>query len=159
VKGIQVTASGSHKFDKTMDYSLSLDVPARYMGNQVGGLLAKLNAADAETMTVALPVTLKGSFSNPEIGINTNAAISQLTQQIIAAQKDQIKDGGLSAIKDLLTGGKNTPQDSTSTGNSIPSIPTTIPTSEEEVKEEIKDVIKNGLGNLFGKKKKDSTGN
>ena len=159
VKGIQVTASGSHKFDKTMDYSLSLDVPARYMGNQVGGLLAKLNAADAETMTVALPVTLKGSFSNPEIGINTNAAISQLTQQIIAAQKDQIKDGGLSAIKDLLTGGKNTPQDSTSTGNSIPSIQTTIPTSEEEVKEEIKDVIKNGLGNLFGKKKKDSTGN
>lgn len=159
VKGIKVTASGGHNFDKTMDYNVSLDVPARYLGNELGGLLAKLNTADAENMTVALPITMKGSFANPAIGLNTNAAVSQLTQQIIAAQKEEIKDQGINIIKDILGGGKDKPKDSTNTGSNKPTIPTTIPTTEEDVKDEVKDIIKDGLGGLFGNKKKDSTDN
>lgn len=141
VEGIKVNASGTHKFDKTMDYNLSLDVPAKYLGSQLGGLLSKLSAEDAENMTVALPVTLKGSFTNPTIGLNTSNAVSQLTNQIIATQKDNIKEDGLNAIKDILTGGsKDETENATNTDK-----PKT-----EEVKEDIKDAIKGGLGDLFG---------
>lgn len=159
VKGIKVSASGGHNFDKTMDYNLSLDVPAKYLGSQLGGLLSKLSAEDAETMTVALPITMKGSFANPAIGLNTNAAVSQLTQQIIEAQKDGIKEDGINIIKDILGVGKDKPKDSTNTGITKPTIPTTIPTTEEEVKDEVGNIIKDGLGGLFGNKKKDSTDN
>ncbi len=164
VEGIKVTASGGHKFDKTMDYNLSLDVPAKFLGSQLGGLLAQLSAEDAENMTVALPVTMKGSFANPTIGLNTNAAVSQLAQQIIAAQADNIKDDGINIIKDIINGGKNKPNEAsnTSTGITTPTVPTTIPTTEEEVKDEIKDIINDGLGGIWGKKKKkkkDSTDN
>ena len=161
VKGMKVTASGGHKFDKTMNYNLSLDVPARFLGNQLGGLLASLSAADAATMTVALPVSIKGSFTNPTVGLNTNAAVSQLTQQIIAAQTANIKDDGISIIKDIINGGKDKPGDASNTGIIKPTVPTTIPTTQEEVKDEIKDIINDGLGGLFKKKKKkkDSTGN
>ena len=150
VNGMNVTASGNHKFDKTMDYNVSLDVPASFLGSQLGGLLSKLSAADAKNMTVAVPVSIKGSFDNPTIGLNTNAAVSQLTKQIIAAQTNAIKEDGFNVIKDLLGGGKDKPGSTTSTSTTKPTIPTTIPTTEEEVKDEIKDV----LGGLFGNKKK-----
>lgn len=150
VNGMNVTASGNHKFDKTMDYDVSLDVPASFLGNQLGGLLSKLSAADAKNMTVAVPVSIKGSFDNPTIGLNTNAAVSQLTKQIIAAQTNAIKEDGFNVIKDLLGGGKDELESTTSTSTTKPTIPTTIPTTEEEVKDEIKNV----LGGLFGNKKK-----
>lgn len=146
VKGIKITAGGSHGLDKSIDYNLTMDVPAKYLGSDISKLLAKLDPSEAETMTVALPIGLKGNFTNPKVSLNTNAAVSELTKQLVAKQKEELLNKGTDILGDIISGG-NKPKDSTTTstgGN----------TTQETTTEIVKDI----LGGLFGKnKKKDTT--
>ena len=144
VRGINITVDGSHGLDKSIDYNLNMEVPARYLGSEVSNLLAKLDPADAENTTVALPIGIGGTFSSPKISVNTEAAVQTLTQKLIDKQKDNLKDKG----KDILGGiiGGTTPKDSTAT-NSGNNSQTTDP----------KTIVKDVLGGLFGNKKSDST--
>ncbi|PKA83306.1 AsmA-like protein [Ulvibacter sp. MAR_2010_11] len=145
VKGIKVTAGGKHGLDKRIDYNLTFDVPAKYLGGDVTKLLAKLNPEDANNMTVSLPVGLTGSFTSPQIALNTEAAVKALTQKLIEKQKQDLKDKGTDILKDIITG--NTPKkDSTETTN-----------TGNTTTQQTTDVVKDILGGLFGnKKKKDS---
>lgn len=167
VKGIKVTAGGSHGLDQQMNYNVKLDVPAKYLGTEVTNLLSKIDPAEANAMTVALPVGLTGSFSSPKINLNTKAAITELTQKLIAKQKDELINKGTNAIKDIIgngnQNGNNTtggnlggildgilkPKDTTNTSGSQ---------TGNKPKGETGEVIKDVLGGLFGnkKKKKDS---
>ncbi len=161
VKGIKITAGGSHSLSNTINYDVKMDVPARYLGSDITNLLAKLDPSEANKMTVELPVGLTGTFTNPKIKVNTKAAVTELTQRIIAKQKDELVDKGTNAIKDIInnnTGGN--------TGGNVGGIidgiikpkgdgnssNTTTPPKDEKPKEIIKDVI----GGIFGNKKKDS---
>ncbi|MDY8136645.1 AsmA-like C-terminal region-containing protein [Aquimarina sp. 2201CG5-10] len=144
IDDIKITASGSHGFDSNMNYNVSLDVPAKYLGNDISGLVSQLNEQEAKSMTIALPVGVTGNFTNPKISLNTNQAISQLTQQIISKQKEKAKEQiigkGTKTITDLL-GGSNKSKDSTKTDNT---------NSDDQLKETAKDI----LGGFFKKKKK-----
>ncbi|MDH7445297.1 AsmA-like C-terminal region-containing protein [Aquimarina sp. 2201CG14-23] len=147
IEGIKITAGGSHGFDMNMDYNVSLDVPAKYMGKEVGGLISQLNDQESNEMTVALPVGISGNFSNPKVNINTGQAVTQLTQQIINKQKEKatgkIVDEGTKVLTDLL-GGSNKDKDSTQTTTNKP-------------EDKLKDAAKNILGGFLGKKKKKDT--
>jgi len=145
IKGINITAGGSHSFDNVMDYTLSLDVPAKYLGSSIGGELAKLSASDLETMTVALPIGLSGTFNSPNVSVNTKQAAQQLTQQIIATQKDKAIDKTKDKIKDLL-GGDKEEQTNTTTKDTT----TTTPKDKED---KIKEAAGNVIKDLFGKGK------
>ncbi|WP_299219735.1 AsmA family protein [uncultured Aquimarina sp.] len=142
VEGIKITAGGSHSFDMNMDYNVSLDVPAKYLGNEVGGLISQLNDQEANEMKVALPIGISGNFSNPKINLNTGQAVKQLTQQIISKQKEKatgkIVDEGTKVLTDLL-GGSKKDKDSTKT--------------EDKLKDAAKDIF----GGFLGKKKKKDT--
>lgn len=146
VKGIDVSVGGKHSFNNTMDYTLNLDLPAKYLGSDVSGLLAKLSESDMEKMEVQLPIGLTGTFKDPKIKINTEKAVKDLTQQIVAKQKENLKDQAAGAIGDFLGGNKKTPKDSTSVSNDTPS-----------KEDKIKDAAENILGGLFGNKKQDSS--
>ena len=165
VKGVDVKVSGSHGFDMNMDYTLALDVPAKLLGSQVGNALSKLSGDELQNMMVALPIGLKGTFQNPQININMQQAVSNLTQRIVEKQKEDLKDRGKDAIKDIINkqmGGNQqqqtdsiAPQDSTQTQT---------PKTEDKPKsqeEQVKDAAKDILGGIFGKKKKqtDTTSN
>ncbi len=147
IKGIKITAGGSHSFDMNMDYNVSLDVPAKYLGNEVGGLISQLNDQEANDMKVALPIGISGNFSDPKINLNTGQAVKQLTQQIVEKQKEKAKekivDKGTNVITDLLGGSK---KDSTKTNSDKP---------EDKLKNAAKDILGGFLGK---KKKKDTTG-
>ncbi len=147
VEGIKITAGGNHSLDMNMNYNLTMDIPAKYMGDEVGSLLSQLNEQEMNTMTVGVPIGLTGNFSNPKIKMNTRQAVKQLTQQILQKQKkkatDQIVNKGTKALSDLLGGTKKT-SDSTSTKT---------PESSED---KIKDAAKNILGGFLGKKKNTS---
>lgn len=145
VKGIDVKVGGTHGFDNTMNYSLVLDVPAKYLGTKVSGLLTDLTDQDLENTEVEVPVGLSGTFANPNIQLNMDQAVKNLTQQIISNQKENIKEEVTDKIKDILGGGRN-PKDSTS----VPTDSTSHPTKIKELAEDV-------LGGLFGKKKKDTT--
>ncbi|MEH6408447.1 MAG: AsmA-like C-terminal region-containing protein, partial [Leeuwenhoekiella sp.] len=154
VKGIKVNVSGSHSLENIMNYNLTLDVPARLLGSKIGGALASLSATDLDKYTVDLPISLTGSFSSPQVGINTQMAVNNLTQQIIATQKDKLKEEGTNKIKDALGGilgnatGNKTTTDTTATAQKADTTTT---------KKEVQDAVKGILGGILGKKKKVDT--
>ncbi|PHQ29944.1 AsmA-like C-terminal region-containing protein [Leeuwenhoekiella nanhaiensis] len=155
IKGINVGVSGTHSLENTMNYTLNLDVPGTYLGSKLGGALAGLSNQNLDQYTVDLPIKLTGSFTNPQVGVNTQQAVSSLTQQIIATQKEKLGQQGEDKIKDVLggiLGGGAKPKDSTQTG--------TTPTKRDSViQNTASKAVKDVLGSLFGKKKtvQDST--
>ena len=152
IKGIKGIASGSHGFDMNMNYQVALEIPAKYLGSQIGNTLARLSAQEQENMTVALPISISGNFGNPNVNLNVQQAVNNLTQSIIDTQKDQLKEKGRDVLSDIISGRQQTkdttatkPQDTTATK----------PTRNEAVKETARDI----LGGILGgsKKKKDTT--
>jgi hypothetical protein len=171
VKGIAVNVSGGHSFDNVLDYALTLDVPAQYLGNDVSSLLSKLTREEKESLHVPLPVSFTGNLTQPKIKINTQSAISNLTTQIIEIQKQHLKDKGNDIINDVIDdvvsdnvgggagdvikdvldgvfGGSSTPKDSTETTSTTPTTP-----SKPKADDVIKDAANDILGSLFGGKK------
>ena len=165
VKGVDVQVSGSHGFDMNMDYTLNLDVPAKMLGSQVGSALSQLSGDELQNMTVALPIGLQGTFQNPQVNVNMQQAVTNLTQRIVAKQKDKLKERGQDAIRDIInkqTGGNQKPLNDTITSQD--STQTQTPKTEEKPRsqeEQVKDAAKDILGGILGKskKKKDTTSN
>ena len=147
VEDVTVTVNGSHGLDKSMNYNLSMDVPAHYLGNQVTSMLQKLSPEEASEMSLSLPVGITGTLTNPAVSLNTQGALQELTQKIIEKQKQELEDKGINILEDLLGGGNQTTTDTTTT--------TTGGTTTQQTTEVITDI----LGGLFGTKKKDSTDN
>jgi len=158
VEGIKITAGGSHGLDKSIDYNLTMDVPAKLLGGEVNNLLAKLDPQEANKMTVAIPVALKGTMTNPIVNLNTQSAVKELTQRLIEKQKKDVENKGLDILGGLLGGNKDKGSNSkTEDGTEKTGTEKTGTTTEEKTTK----VVKNILGDIFGKKKKkkDSTGN
>ncbi len=148
VEGIKVTAGGSHSFDRSMNYDVSLDLPAKYLGDEVGSLMSQLNEEESNSMTVPLPIGISGNFTNPKINLNTGQAVKNLTQQLINKQKDKAKEQlvgkGQKALTDLLGGSKKETD-------------TNEKESTNTTEETLKNTAKNILGGFLGKKKKKDT--
>ncbi len=148
VEGIKITAGGNHSFDQSMNYNVTVDVPAKYLGNEVGSLLSQLDEKEANSMTVGLPIGISGNFTNPKVNLSTGQAVKQLTQQIVNKQKEKATDKiigeGKKVLTDLLGGTKK--NDSTKTTT----------TNEDALKNTAKNILGGFLG---GKKKKDSVKN
>lgn len=170
MKDINVEVSGGHTFENIMNYQLTLDVPAKYLGSEASSLLSSLSDTEQEDLFVDLPISLSGNFAKPTINIDTKAAIGSLTTQIVDIQKKRLQNDLEDKIDDVLGDtvggvlgdilGGNKPKDSTATssGSGTPGIDT--PKTDEV----IKDVTSGILDGLFGKKKKkeakkDSIGN
>ncbi|WP_037319414.1 AsmA-like C-terminal region-containing protein [Salegentibacter sp. Hel_I_6] len=165
VEGVNVEVSGSHGFDMNMNYNLNLDVPARLLGSQVGNALSKLSGDEIRNMTVALPIGLKGTFQNPQINVNMQQAVTNLSQRIVAKQKENLQERGQDAIRDIInkqTGNRNQKPKSDTTAVQD-STQTQTPQTEQKPKnqeEQVKDAARNILGGILKKnqKKKDTTG-
>ncbi len=149
IEGIKITAGGSHSFDMNMDYNVSIDVPAKYLGKDIGGLLSQVNDTEANNMTVPLPIGISGNFSNPKINLDTESAVKQLTQQIVEKKKEEVKgkvvNEGTKILTDLLGGKSNKEKDTTNTSDN------------DKTNDKIKNVAKDLLGGFLGKKKKKDT--
>lgn len=144
---IKVVVDGEHGLDQSINYKLNFDVPAKYLGNDVSGVLSKLSATDmAALKNIPIQVGLTGDFSKPKITTDLNQAVTNLTNQIVASQKDKLINQGTNALSNLLGGGK---KDS----NSEPKTPEE--TQKEAKKEETINKIGEGMKDLFGKKKKE----
>jgi hypothetical protein len=151
VKGIKVNVSGGHGFDMSMNYNLTLDVPARMLGSQVGSALGRLSGDDLRDMNVALPIGLRGQFQNPQININMEQAVSNLTQKIVAKQRDNLEQKGVEAIRGVLEGRRptqGTPADTTARDT------TQTPPATRTNETQVKDAARTILGGLLGGKKK-----
>jgi len=157
VKGIKVTVAGTHSFDNIMNYKLSLDVPAKMLGSQIGNTLAKLSAQDLQNMMVAVPIGLTGTFQSPQIQLNMQQAVGQLTQQIVAQQKKELTSKGIDALGNILTGNKSKPAtttttDSTGTAPAVTKKDSVKATQETQIKNTARDILGGILKNKTQKK-------
>lgn len=159
VKGIKVTVAGSHGFDMNMNYNLSLDVPAKMLGSEIGNTLSKLSATDLNTMTVAVPIGLTGTFQSPQINLNMQQALSSLTQKIVAEQKKELTQKGVDALGNILMGNnKNNKPTTTADSTQVTPAQTKKDSLKTEQQTQVKDAATNILKGIFNtKKKKDTT--
>lgn len=132
-KDIGITVGGGHGFDKTMNYNVTLNVPAKYLGNEAQGLLSKLSAKDQQNITVPITANITGNMTNPSVKTDLSSSVAKLSQKLIQQQKDKLVNNALGG----LLGNKK--KDSTSTTK-----------KKDETVKKVTDV----LGGLFGKKKK-----
>ena len=140
-KDIGVEFNGAHGFDQSMDYKMTFDVPAKYLGTEVNNLLAKLTPADAKKIeNIPVNASLTGNFKSPKINTDMKQAITNLTTQLVKMQKDRLLQQGSNALNDILNNATNPkPKDTTKT---------TQPKSND-VKSQAGSIIKD----IFGKKK------
>lgn len=143
IKGINVAVAGTHGLDKSIDYNLTMDVPAKYLGNDVTKLLQNLSPQEADAMSVALPIGLKGTFTNPQVSLNAEAAISTLTKQLLAKQKDKLINQGTGILGGILNGGTKKDSTTTNTNN-----------QQQTTQQQNTQIIKDVLGGILGGKKK-----
>lgn len=137
---IAATISGTHGFDQNMNYSLKLNVPAKYLGNEANALLAKLSATDASKLeSVPINAIISGSFGSPKITTDIKSAVSNIATQLIQQQKEKLVKQGTSALGDLISKTKK-PGDSSKI---------VIPTTKEAVKDAVKEEVKNKAKDLL----------
>ena len=166
IKGVKFQVSGSHGFDMNMNYDLKLDVPAKYLGNDLGGTLGKISGENFENMMVALPIGITGNFQSPQINVNMQQAVNSLTQKVVAEQKRNLEDKAVGAINDILQGKRDpkkpfSKNDSTSVNSQKKdSTGSMIPTRRDSVNnKQVEDAARNILGGLLKntRKKADTT--
>jgi hypothetical protein len=148
-KDIKATVGGSHGFDQQMNYNLKFDVPAKYLGTEANALIAKLTPADAAKMqSIPINAVLTGNFTNPKITTDIKSALTTLTNQLVAQQKQRLLNQGTSALSNYITKSQK-PADSSKTA---------VPVTKQEIKtkavEEVKTKANDLLKGLFNKRKK-----
>jgi len=179
---IIIDVSGSHTFDKKLNYQAKMNVPAKYLGDEINSLIAIIN--DDQLIGLTLPVTanIGGDYVNPEVKTDLSGGVKDLTLKLVEIQKDKLinkgKDKATELLSDVLTGNRDD-KDSTATtdkdeGEEVvkdilggilgsknetkDSIITSNDSLSPQKKDPIKEVTKGILGGfLSNKKKKDST--
>ncbi|SOU85651.1 AsmA-like C-terminal region-containing protein [Tenacibaculum dicentrarchi] len=150
-KDININVGGSHSFDQKMNYNVTLDVPAKYLGSEVQGLLSKVSAKDQNT-TVPVTANITGNMKSPAVKTDLSSSVTKLSQKLIQQQKDNLINNALGKISGNKTGNAvNTINNLL--GNKKTDSTKTTTTKKEKTTETVKKVT-DVLGGLFGKKKK-----
>ncbi|WP_233883337.1 AsmA-like C-terminal region-containing protein [Tenacibaculum piscium] len=160
---IDINVGGSHSFDQNMNYNITLNVPAKYLGSETQGLLAKLSEKD-QNMTIPITANITGNMKNPSVKTDMASSVKNLSQKLIEQQKENLINKALGKI----SGNQTTNQATNSVNNTVKSTVNTIgnllgtkktdstktnTTKTEKTTETVKKVT-DVLGGLFGKKKK-----
>ena len=149
-KDITIHVKGSHGFDKSLLYHLNMDLPAKYLGKEAQTMLAKLSNMNKDTLKVPLYTLIKGTFDKPIVKANFEQAIKELAVKVVKYQKQQLLNQATNQVENVV--------DDALANTGLDSI---LPVKSDSTKTNPKDIITQGvsnvLGNLFKKKKKDTT--
>lgn len=141
---------GTHGFDKSINYTVKFDVPAKYLGTEATNLLAKLTPADASKIeNIPINANLTGSFTNPKISTDLKQATTNLASQLIQMQKEKLINQGTNALTKALENIKNKDKD---TLNKVTQDTTKITPEKQPIKKVNDSIVKNTLKDLFKKK-------
>ncbi len=157
---IDIQVSGSHGFDKSLNYKAVLNVPAKYLGSEINRLIGKINDSEVNKITIPVTANISGTYTNPNVSTDLTSGISNLTKQLIEIEKQKLLNSGKDKLKGLLDGVLNKnqkPTDSTKTKSQTQKDSTI--TKSDSIKIKTQKTVKGILGDLLKnrKKKKDST--
>ncbi|KJD35480.1 membrane protein [Tamlana sedimentorum] len=161
---INISVSGAHGFDQSLEYSAILDVPAKYLGSEVNQLIGKINTEEANNITIPVTANIGGSLTSPSVKTDLTSGVKNLTAQLIEIEKQKLLDQGKSKVKDMLgglIGSNNTKTDSikseqkSTVTNVLQDIVSSKSTTRDSTQNNsTKETVKNVLGGLFSKTKK-----
>lgn len=177
---IAIKIEGGHTFDKKLNYTATMNVPAKYLGSEVSTLIAKIDNSELKDITIPVIANIGGDYTSPNITTDLSSGVTALTSKLIEIQKQKLINQGKNTAKDLLNdvlGNTTSEKDSTqkrdatkeavsgilggilggSEKDSTKTKTDSVPAKKEE--DVVKDAAKNILGGLFGKKKKKDSAN
>ncbi len=148
-RDIKLDVSGGHGFDNTMNYNTKINVPVKYLGKDASQLIARLSEQEREEIEIPVNALITGTFKNPIVKTDLQAAVTTLAQQLAAKQKDKLVQQGTekitNTINDFINKNEKT-KDSTVTD--------TVKTKNNATEAVVKDVLNSFFSSK--KKKKDS---
>ncbi|MCF7559209.1 AsmA family protein [Sabulilitoribacter multivorans] len=162
---ITIRVSGSHGFDKSLEYSAVFDIPAKYLGSEVNRLIGKINTEEAKNITIPVTANIGGTVTSPTVKTDLTSGVTNLTKQLIEIEKQKLLNQGKDKVKDMLgdlIGSNKTKTDSLqkNQNNTVKDVLDGITgnkTQTDSTKTNTtKDAVKNVLGGLLNKKKKDT---
>ena len=137
---IKATIAGTHSFEQLMNYTMKLEVPAKYLGTEANALLTKLSPSDAKKLdNVPINAIITGSFQNPKITTDVKQATTSFVNNLVKQQKDKLVTSGKDALHSIISNATKAKSDTTKT----------------DVKTDIKTKANELINGLFGKKKKE----
>ncbi|GAA3602230.1 AsmA-like C-terminal region-containing protein [Flavivirga amylovorans] len=161
---ITIDVSGSHGFDKKLEYSAVFNVPAKYLGSDVNQLIGKINDEDAKNITIPVTANIGGTYTKPSVKTDLTSGVKNLTKQLIEIEKQKALNKGKDKVKDLISGvigGNKSKTDSIKKeqSSSVEKVLGDIIKSKKTPKDSTKtdatkDAVKNALGGLLGGRKK-----
>ena len=173
-KDISINVAGSHSFDKNLEYKAVLNVPAKYLGDEVTNLIARIDDASLDNLTIPVTANIGGAYNAPKVDTDLTTGVKQLTAKLVEIEKQKLVNKGKDKAKDLLGGLLNQNKDSiqkdtaATNGTTVKNVlggllggkktskdSTGIKTDSTTTKNEaVKDAAKDILGGLLGNKKK-----
>jgi len=152
---IAIVVSGSHGFDKTINYNAVFDVPAKYLGSEVNQLLGKISDPEANKITIPVTANITGSYASPKIQTDLTSGVSNLTEQLIEIEKQKLINKGKDQFNNLLGGFLGDSKNETIRDSTTVKTDSTKTTTTNTVTEDAKNILDGLLNNK--KKKQDST--
>ncbi|MGB5437510.1 MAG: AsmA-like C-terminal region-containing protein [Maribacter sp.] len=174
-----VNITGSHTFDKKMNYAATLEVPSKYLGKEVNALIAKIDDKTLENLTIPVTANIGGMYDSPTVTTDFTSGVKSLTTKLIEIEKQKLINKGTEKAKDLIGGilnGNANQNDSTKKADPVKdgakeilggiltgtqkakdSVGQKKDTLTSPIKDPVKEATKNILGGLLGGKKKKDT--
>src|SRR5690606_17046751 len=74
-KDFAIDIAGSHGFDQTLSYTATIQVPAKYLGNEVTQLMAKIDEASLKDLTIPVTANIGGVYNSPTVTTDLTSGI------------------------------------------------------------------------------------
>ena len=164
---IAIRVEGGHGFDRSLDYQLKLDVPAKYLGPEVQRLVASIGENELKDLKLPVQVGITGSHTSPQIKSDLSSGVKGLTNQLVELQKQKMLNKGKDKAGELLSGviGKSTDTTKSKKGEVVKGVLDVLKktpkdsTGQDSLKKTgnpLEEQAKGLLKGLLNKKKKDT---
>lgn len=150
----KTTVAGSTGLDKSIDYTLKMDVPAGKLGTQLNSFIASKTGAKTDPNgTIPVTIGLGGSVTNPTPKLLMDEQKEQVKDAVVATAKEE----GTKAVQKAVEGTEaekivkdilGTSKKDSSAGTSD----TTTTKPAEDVQKKLEDEAKKKIQNLLKKK-------
>lgn len=151
----KTSVTGSTGLDGSIDYMLTMNVPAGKAGAQLQQFINKNTGSNNPTDVIPLTIALGNTYDNPQFRLIAEEQKEQVKEAVASAAKEQASKAIGEAVKgteaeDLVKGILGGKKDTTATGTAQDTAGTA--TRPAEVKEQIKDEARKKIQDLLKRK-------